>query len=252
MATSSATIKASEPKLRPGGGGRGTICKFPGGDGGGDGRFDPSPDFGEQLRRYRLGMAIGLAAVFMLFISFTSAYMVREGVGSWGMQARVYPNDWKPVSLPLGLLLVNTFLLIASSVAIEKARRHAFLQAAVAPAAAIPGVSVRETRRVPWLQLALALGGAFILGQLLAWRELMHRGSFISGNPSSSFVYLLTGLHAVHLAGGILALAYAAALAGFRSQPLERKRIVTDVTAWYWHFLTFMWLCIFALIAFVT
>lgn len=252
MVSLSPTIKATEPKLRPGGGGGGTISKFPGGDGGGNGRSGPSPDFGEQLRRYRLGMAIGLAAVFMLFISFTSAYMVREGAGSWDMQTQAHVSNWKPVSLPVGLLVMNTLLLIASSVAMEKARRQAFLQAAVAPAAAIPGVSVHEIARVPWLQLTLALGGAFIAGQLLAWRELMHRGFFIAGNPSSSFVYLLTGLHAVHLAGGILALAYAATLAGFRSRPLERKRIVTDVTAWYWHFLTFMWLYIFALIAFVT
>jgi cytochrome c oxidase subunit 3 len=70
----------------------------------------------------------------------------------------------------------------------------------------------------------------------------------MSTTPSSSFVYLLTGMHAIHLAGGVLALAYAGTTAMLR-RPLETRRIVVDITAWYWHFMALLWLYIFALLA---
>jgi cytochrome c oxidase subunit 3 len=81
----------------------------------------------------------------------------------------------------------------------------------------------------------------------MAWRELANRGFCVATSPSSSFVYLLTGTHAVHLAGGVLALLYAAATS-LLHRPLEARRIVVDVTAWYWHFMALLWLYIFALL----
>jgi cytochrome c oxidase subunit III len=95
--------------------------------------------------------------------------------------------------------------------------------------------------------VTVVLGLGFLFGQWMAWQELANRGFALATSASSSFVYLLTGTHAVHLAGGVLALLYAAA-ASLLHKPVEARRIVVDVTAWYWHFMALLWLYIFALL----
>ncbi len=238
----------TEPKAaRPGGGG--PRDRAPGGGGGGGNRDDGAPDFGEQLRRYRLGLAVGLAAVIMLFISFTSAYIVRQGLGTWDPKTNVYVTDWQPLQLPLALLLVNTGTLLASSFTIEKARRNARRMAVLAPVTAMPGISQGDERPVPWLWITIVLGAGFLVGQLAAWRALEQRGFYLSTSPSSSFFFVLTGAHALHLLGGIVALFYAA-LVSLRSRALERRGIVVDVAAWYWHFMALLWIYVFALLRF--
>ncbi len=239
--------KTIEPKL--GGGGRPPVIRKNGYGGGGGGRDDSYPNFGERLRRYRLGLIVGLAAVVMLFVSLTSAYIVRQGLGTWDMASNRYVSDWKPLSLPLALLITNTVLLLASSFTIEKARRAALQEAAVAPVTAMPGIAEDRQKPAPWLPLTLVLGLGFLTGQLLAWRELARRGFYLATSPSSSFFYVLTGMHALHLLGGMVALFYSALIV-FRSRALERRRIVLDVTAWYWHFMALLWLYIFALLKF--
>ena len=101
---------------------------------------------------------------------------------------------------------------------------------------------------MPWVGITALLGIAFLGGQVVAWRQLLQRGYLLSANPANSFFYLLTGLHAAHLVGGVLALGYAY-LTEFLSRPLERKRVVVDVAAWYWHFMGMLWLYVFAVIA---
>src|SRR5512135_1324245 len=136
MGSFSPTLKIREKTAKPklGGGGRPPVIHFPGyGGGGGNGRDDSYPDFGERLRRYRLGLMVGLAAVVMLFVSFTSAYIVRQGLGNYDAASQAYVTDWRPLNLPLGLLLLNTCVLLASSFTIEMARRAAFAEAAVVP-----------------------------------------------------------------------------------------------------------------------
>ncbi|MGZ4817237.1 MAG: cytochrome c oxidase subunit 3, partial [Terriglobales bacterium] len=179
----------------------------------------------------------------------TSAYIVRQGLGSYDQATQAYVTDWKPLSLPMGLLLLNTCILLASSFTIEMARRAAFAKAAIVPVTEMPGIAKEPDRGMPWLPITVVLGFGFLAGQLLAWHELGKRGFYVSSSPSSSFFYVLTGMHGVHLLGGVLALLYALA-AVFRSRPLERKRIVVDVTAWYWHFMAILWLYIFALLKF--
>jgi cytochrome c oxidase subunit 3 len=252
MGSLSPTLKIREsavanPKI--GGAGLPPGIRFPGTGGGGGGRDESYPDFADRLRRYRLGLVVGLVAVVMLFVSFTSAYIVRQGLGSYDPAANAFVTDWKPLSLPMGLLFLNTCLLLAGSFTIEMARRAAFAQAAVAPVTAMPGIARDEARGVPWLPVTVLLGLGFLTGQLMAWHELGRRGFYVSSSPSNSFFYVLTGVHAIHLFGGVVALLYALA-AAFRSRPLERRRIVVDVTAWYWHFMAILWLYIFALLKF--
>ncbi len=261
MATLNPTVDVKKPKVRSGGGGGGPVFRFPGDGGKGGGGGDPFPNFGEQLRRYRLGLAVGLTAVVMLFVAFTSAYIVRQGLGQWDPATNQYVSDWIPLRLPTGLLLVNTALLLASSFTIEKARRAALRRVVLEPVTSMPGIARGDERNIPWVLITVVLGLGFLGGQLLAWREMEQRGFFLANTPSGSFFYVLTGMHALHLAGGMIALFWALAATSpmfglARSEKaalprrIERRRIVVDVTAWYWHFMALLWLYVFALLKF--
>jgi cytochrome c oxidase subunit III len=186
----------------------------------------------------------------MIFVSLTSAYVVRRGLPTLDERTNTYVRDWIPVDLPITLLLVNTALLLLSSIAAELARRQITRQAALAPVRSIPGVSLGEGKGFPWLGATLVLGCGFLTGQWMAWRELADRGFYLATSASSSFVYLLTATHAVHLAGGILVLLYAATVS-LLQKPVEARRVVVDVTAWYWHFMFLLWLYIFGLLWFI-
>jgi cytochrome c oxidase subunit III len=229
------------------GGGAGVPPRADGGDGGGG--ENGGPDYGARLRRARLGMAVGLTAVVMLFVSLTSALIFRRGLPTLDDKTNQYVRDWLPVALPTLLLLINTGVLLVSSVTMELARRQIARQVALAGVERIPGVSLGRERRFPWLGATVALGLTFLFGQWLAWQELANRGYYVSTFPSSSFAYLLTGTHAVHLAGGILALLYAATTT-LLGRPVEARRIAIDITAWYWHFMALLWIYIFALLEF--
>jgi cytochrome c oxidase subunit 3 len=220
-------------------------------EGGGDGgRGDGYPDYGQRLRRARLGLAVALAPIFMFFVSIVSAYIVRQGLPTFDDRTNTYVRDWIPVQLPLALLLVNTGLLAASSITAELARRQITRQAALAPVRSIPGVSLGQESGFPWLAVTVLLGSGFLTGQWLAWRELADRGFYVATSASSSFVYLLTAAHGVHLAGGVIVLLYAV-MVSLLHKPVEARRIVVDVTAWYWHFMFLLWAGIFALLWFM-
>jgi cytochrome c oxidase subunit 3 len=246
MASFTPTIPASHPTTS-----RGKRADLPPVVGGGDGgRPDPgSPDYGARLRRARLGLAVALTPITMLFVAFTSAYIVRQGLPTFDPHTNTVVHDWIPVPLPTRLFLVNTCVLLLSSVTIEYARRQLARQVALEPVQSIPGVSLGTERKFPWLALTLVLGLCFLLGQWLAWSDLASRGFYVATGPSSSFVYLLTGAHAVHLFGGIMAL-LAAGAAVVLNRPLAARRIVVDVTSWYWHFMALLWIYILALLEF--
>ncbi len=197
-----------------GGGGRSLGGGDSGGWGGGE-RAIPA-------RAYRTGMWMALVAIVMLFAAFTSALVVRKGIS----------GDWVGTDLP-PILWLNTLVLIASSATLELSRRsHG------------AGLAAQFTL---WLYATLALGMVFVAGQLTAWRQLAARGVYLATNPSSSFFYLLTATHGLHLLGGILALFYVAFRAG-RIAIDPRGRAAVDVTAIYWHFMDGLWVYIFFLL----
>jgi cytochrome c oxidase subunit III len=220
--------------------------------GGDDGGFNGSglPNYGARLRRARLGMICAIVTVSMVFVSLTSAYVVRRGLPTFDDTKNGYFRDWGEVQLPWQLLLVNTALLLVSSLTMEGARRNVTRQAALAPVRSIPGVSLGKEANFPWLGVTILLGLGFLVGQWFAWGELKGRGFFVDTNPNSSFVYLLTAAHAVHLTGGIIALMWAG-VSSLRHAPIEGRRIRVDVAAWYWHFMALLWIYVFALLAFV-
>jgi len=246
MATTFSPVAVEEPKI----GGRGPSIVPPPRGGWGDGRPD---DHRDRLRRYRIGMFFALAAVVMLFVSFTSAYIVRQGVGTWSDASARYVTDWQPLSLP-PILWVNTIILLASSFTLAMAQRTLSRKLRAAPRgrlspAAVPALISTEQHSIPWLGITVVLGAGFLVGQLLAWQQLRHLGIFVSTNPSSSFFYVLTGTHALHLLGGVLALAYCG-LTSLLRKSLATRFLVVDVTALYWHFMDVLWVYIFALLHF--
>jgi cytochrome c oxidase subunit 3 len=233
-----------EPATQTGGGGPSDHTPF-GGFGGDDHRNQEpnSPNYGLRLRRARLGLSLAMVSIIILFIALTSAYVFRRNSGGDPAQN---VNDWRPMRLP-PLLWVNTVLLVMSSVTLEKARRNLRQRALLAPLVGIPGIRQESQRSLPWLTLTLILGNGFLIGQVFAWMAIRQRSVLVVANPSSSFFYLLTGAHAVHLGVGILAL-LAAAFTHLFSRRLELKCLVVDVTSWYWHFMGVLWLYILALL----
>jgi cytochrome c oxidase subunit 3 len=192
---------------------------YPGGFGGGGG----FPEYRVPARTYRLGMWFALTGIVMFFAAFTSALVVRKGMSF----------DWAAIAVPR-VLWLNTGVLILSSITLELARRSLTVGAAA--------------RFIRWLCATVALGLGFLGGQLVAWGELASRGVYLATNPSSSFFYLLTAAHGVHLLGGIIALAYGVWRAGRVAHGPDSSGTVMDVTAIYWHFMDVLWIYIFFLI----
>lgn len=219
-----------------------------GGEDGGEGANSGAPNYGARLRRARLGLVCAIATVCMVFVSLTSAYIFRRGLPTFEGESNNYVRDWNAVQLPWLLLGINTALLLVSSVTMEFARRNAARRAALAPVESIPGVSLGNERSFPWLGMTVLLGFGFLAGQWLAWGELHRRGFYVDTNPSSSFAFLLTITHAIHLTGGMVALIWAASTS-LLHRPVEARRIAVDITAWYWHFMAVLWIYVFALLA---
>ena len=244
--------RLTNPPTRPWGRDGGTIPPRPGGgdDGrGGDGVPDSIPNYGERLRRARMGLAVAMTPILVLFISFTAVYLIRREFLSLDLNNMSYVRAWAPVRLPWTLLLANTAVLILSSVTIELARREITREAALAPLRSLPGISLGEEQHFPWLGLTTVLGLLFLGGQLLVWKRMSSTGFHLTGGTSSSFIYILTAMHGLHLGGGVVALLSANAAAGLH-RPVETRRIVVDITSWYWHCMTGLWLYIIVLFSF--
>jgi len=176
--------------------------------------------------RYRIGMLVSLASIAMLFTSLSSAYIVRSGV----------TYDWFPIAVPR-VMFGSTALIILSSIAIEIARRRLK-----------QSLSESYSR---YLLLTGLLGLGFLVSQLIAWRQLAGQGIYISSHPHSSFFYLLTGAHAVHVAGGLLALGFL----WLRSRRhldaprlIAKRQAVVDAVSIYWHFMGALWIYLFLLL----
>src|SRR5882762_3401725 len=241
MASYTPAVSIDEPRTSTGGNGVLPPSGYDGDDSG-------SPFFDTRLRRARLGLVVGLTGIAMIFISFTSAYIVRQGLPTLDPRSNALLHDWFPVPLPR-LLLINTVVLLISSITMELARRQTARKAALAQLASLPGVSVGAKEGISWLALTVVLGLSFLAGQWMAWRELAVSGFYVASSPSSSFVYLLTGMHGVHLLGGVVALLIAGVASVLR-RAADSQVIAVDVTGWYWHFMALLWVYILCLLEF--
>src|ERR1700756_2906829 len=130
MASYTPTVSLDDPRTSTGGNGILPPHQRDGDDFGS--RF-----FDTRLRRARLGLVVGLTGIAMIFISFSSAYVVRQGLPTLDPRTNLLLHDWFPVPLPR-LLLINTVVLLISTITMELARRHAARKVALAEIAAIP------------------------------------------------------------------------------------------------------------------
>jgi cytochrome c oxidase subunit 3 len=236
------------PKL--GGGGPGKIPHHHGYGGGDDGDHDePSEFFAHKshLRRYYVGVAVFIGCVTVFFITMTVPYIIRLGIGRYDQDHARWIYDWKPLILPYSQLLINSVVLLLSSATLELARRSMIQKAEFAAMGIVPP---RLKADLPWLGFTVLLGFAFLAGQFAVWNILRRQGVYLHSNPSSSFFYMFTGLHAIHLAGGLIVLLYTACAKWLINSRFESQRIAVDVTGWYWHFMGLLWLAIFALLHF--
>ena len=145
------------------------------------------------MQRSKTAVTLLLIAVGTMFAALTSAMFVRRGLG----------GDWQALPLP-AIALWNVLILVASSVSLELARR-------------------RDSRTL-WT-VACVFGAIFVGIQAQVWRDLSVAGFSAATNPSSSFFYLLSGLHGMHVIGGIAALLVTRAVAA----------------TWYWHGMSLLW-----------
>jgi cytochrome c oxidase subunit 3 len=222
--------------------------------GGGDnGPGDGSNDYSRRLDRARLTLLLALISISVLFVAITVVFIFLHGGMVLDRRSGTYIHNWVRVTLPVRLLLVNTLVLLLSSVSIEMARRSVRREMALAPLRGMPGIALDDDGvgrgGAAWIAITVALGLMFLGGQWLAWVSLRAHGFYIDSGGASPFVYLLTAAHAVHLAGGILVLLYAGAIFMLR-RGIEQRRIVVEVAGWYWHFMGVLWVYIFALLEF--
>jgi cytochrome c oxidase subunit 3 len=168
----------------------------------------------------RSGIWVGVFAITMSFAALSSALYVRQGSG-----------DWSHIAVP-SLIYLNTLALLLSSITMEIARRTRPRGADLTPRAV--GVSLA------WLAATLELGLAFVVGQYFAWRHLAAQGLYLATNPNSSFLYVFTGLHVLHVLAGIAALVFI--IGRLAGSHLSYRQQLLDNMAIYWHFMGVLWL----------
>lgn len=169
----------------------------------------------------KVGLWVFLGSVTMLFSAFTSAYLVRRA-----------GSDWVPLDVP-SVLWVNTLVLLLSSATIELGRR------------AFQSWSLLAFRK--WMSVTFFAGALFVAGQVAAWYQLADQGIFLQSNPHSSFFYVLTGVHAVHVVAGVMALLYLL-VQSWRYQLTPGVSSAPALCATYWHFVDAVWIYLFVVL----
>jgi cytochrome c oxidase subunit 3 len=199
-------------------------------DGGGFGPRGPQDGKLRSVQDYapvpsKTGIWVLLAAITMTFAAFTSALIVRQGSAM----------DWHHLVLPR-ILYFNTLALLASSVTLEFARRRI--------AVFMGGPRLADESPARWLYVTLSLGLIFVIGQYAAWLQLRAEGLYLATNPNSSFFYLLTAIHAVHVIGGLTGLTYVLR----KLSRITLKRSTLDSFSYYWHFMGILWVYLLLLL----
>ena len=181
--------------------------------------FDIAPS---SIATRKIGLGVFLAVVGALFMLFISAYFMRMGT-----------DDWWAIPIP-GVLWVNTAVLALSSAALHWAKTEAFRD--------------RPDIMKTALLAAFATALLFLVGQVLAWRELVSSGYVLADNPANSFFYMITGMHGLHILGGLFVLGRTT-LRALQGGPPRQVRFSIELCAIYWHFMLVVWLVLFALFA---
>lgn len=181
---------------------------------------DPRPHGQPSIAPAKIGLGVFLAVVAALFTLFISAYFMRMA-----------STDWWSTPMPR-ILWLNTAILGLGSLLLHAAR--------------VTAERHHDEASRTALIAALASGLAFLVGQVAAWRELTGAGYLLAGNPANSFFYMITGMHGLHILGGLFAVARV--ILSTRGGPLGAKAVLSiTLCATYWHFMLAVWLMLFAL-----
>lgn len=169
-----------------------------------------------KIHPHKFALWVAIGGIIMMFGAFTSAYVVRRSAG-----------NWLEFKLP-DLFFINTLVILASSVTLHMSYR-----------------AFKAGKEQPYkllLLLTMFLGLAFVVLQYFGWVALDAIGAGFTTNPSSSFIYVISGLHAVHVLGGIAALVMATVHAYYLPfKPTFRRRQRFELVLSYWHFVDILW-----------
>lgn len=170
----------------------------------------------------RVALYVLMAVIGVLFSLFSVAYIGRMAYG-----------DWRTLPEPT-LLWLNTAIIILSSISFHQATKNAKEN------------QIKRSREYLLLSGVLTFG--FIVGQLFVWRELVSFGYFASTNPSYAFFYLLTALHILHLAGGLIAWTVVTIKSFIPQKETSDFALKVNLCAVYWHFLLIVWALLFIML----
>ena len=166
----------------------------------------------------KFGLWLFIVSITMIFISLSSAYIVKQSEGNWLIFE--FPELFKTTSI---IIVLSSLSMHWSYLA---AKKNNLLQIRLG------------------LVVTALLATAFTIGQYMAWDELVQQDVFFVGNPAGSFVYIFTGLHIAHLAGGVIFLAVMLT-ASFRYKVHSKSLTKIEMCTTYWHFLGGLWLYLY-------
>lgn len=164
-----------------------------------------------------------IVSIVMLFAALTSAYIVKQSEGNW-LIFRLPDMFW----ITSGIIILSS---ITMHLALQSARKDHFGAVRI------------------FLVSTIILGSAFLYGQYLSWKELVAMDVFFVGNPAGSFLYVLTGLHGIHLLSGLVFLLIVVT-ASFRLKIHSKNLTKIEICTTYWDFLGILWLYLFMFLKF--
>jgi cytochrome c oxidase subunit 3 len=204
-----------------------------GGSDGGDNNNRNSDSFEESetysSNKFRIATWFLLLVVLMTFGGLISAYVV---ISTNGVM------EWKPFDLPIQVW-ISTNLILASSITYTISQKALNLE--------------NQEKAKNWLLATTVFGGMFIASQILSWLELVRRGVYVESNPYAGFFYILTGVHALHVIGGIAILGYVVLRTWQKTssnEELSKRKTISNAVGWYWHFMDALWIVLFLLLGF--
>lgn len=177
-----------------------------------------------RIHPKKFAMYAGIGSIIMMFAGFTSAYIVRRAQG-----------NWVEFALPF-LFWISTLVILASSYTLVMAQR-----------------SAKKDDKVGYkkfLGYTLGLGWGFVVLQYLGWLQMQNIGMLLEGNPSGAFIYVISGMHALHVLGGIAFLTYFYIKTQLKTDPIKdlmasinpERYLGLELLATYWHFVGILWL----------
>jgi cytochrome c oxidase subunit 3 len=172
----------------------------------------------KEITTKKIMIWIGNVSITMIFAGLTSAYIVRKEEG-----------NWTEFNLPMAFW-ISTAIILISSVTINSA---------------VQAAKKNDLAKVKtFTLLSLLLAVSFVISQYLGWTKLVSQGVYLVGNPSGSFMYVLTGLHVAHVLAGIICLIVVNVKAN-KQQYTTKNYLGLQICAIYWHFLDGLWVYLF-------